>query len=151
MKKIFDPIRKCWLESRPEEEIRQNWIRTMVEHLSYPKYLLGVEVYLDDLPHLSQNPFSTRRRLDLICYAKKIHPQYELFPLLIIEFKNSGLHRSILQQVIGYNQKIGAPYVAMVNQDQAQTFWLNRVTGKYDSVHFLPSYRELIRSIQPGK
>ena len=40
---IFDEIRKSWVVLTPEEWVRQNFIRYLVQTMNYPSALIGIE------------------------------------------------------------------------------------------------------------
>src|SRR5579863_8219661 len=114
--RIFDEIRQIWVRATPEERVRQRWIRRMTGELGYPRELLVVEKAMSELPHLALGEVPDRR-LDILCYGKGIHPDYSLFPLLLLECKEGPLTTSAVNQVIGYNYYVKARGVAVVNCD----------------------------------
>ena len=75
-----------------EEQVRQHWLRWMVQRLHYPKELLVVEKEIKELPHL-QGKSVPDRRVDILCYGKDVHPEHLLCPLLMIECKEGALGR----------------------------------------------------------
>ena len=80
--KLFDPIRKIFVPALPEEKIRQDLINKMIHKLGFPPSLIAVEKDLKHLPHIKDKSFSAnKRRADIICFGKNIHPKYELYPL----------------------------------------------------------------------
>ena len=129
----------------PEEKIRQELIETMIKNLGYPKGFIGVEKKIGKLPHLKDGKFSNRR-LDIICFAKNIHPKYILYPLLIVECKKGALEKGAIEQVLGYNDFIKAFFVAIANEREVKTFWYEG--EKIVSVNFLPGYRQLINAVR---
>jgi hypothetical protein len=102
------------------------WIGRMIRDLGYSRGLLSVEKAL-----------ATKRRFDLVCFT----PAKEgLLPLLVIEMKANVL-KGAKSQVLGYNDEIGAPFLAVIAGERVQTFW--RENGRIASVDFLPKYQEL--------
>lgn len=116
---LFCPLRKIWVASLPEERVRQVLIQEMIFRLGYPASNIAIEKSLDQLPHLQNKNALPRRRADLIVFAKDIHPQHLLYPLLLIECKAVPLRKPLLRQLLGYNKYIGAYFVAAVNQTMA--------------------------------
>ncbi len=102
-------------QNKPEERIRQAWIQKMVRDLGYPRSMIAVEKELSHLPHLHSQKIP-KRRADIIVFAKGIHPDYALFPLLMIECKATKLLPHVASQVIGYNEYVQAPYIAIANE-----------------------------------
>lgn len=102
-------------QNRPEERIRQAWVQKMVRDLGYPRHLIALEKELASLPHLLHQKVP-KRRADIIVFAKDIHPDYPLYPLLMIECKATKLLPHVASQVIGYNEFVKAPYIAIANE-----------------------------------
>lgn len=143
-KEIFCSIRGEWVTDQPEERVRQALIAKMVRELGYPKENIAVERALDQIPHLShQKSILPDRRADIICFAKGIHPDYELFPLLLVECKAVKLTLEVVQQVLGYNYYLQAHYVVIANAFDLRT-------AKRGSDHFvkgLPRYADIVTSV----
>ncbi len=143
MKEVYDGVRRQWVAATPEEIVRQLWLKKMIETLGYPKELFVIEKELKTLPHLqgSQERIPNRRA-DIIFFARDIHPEYALFPLLMIECKAIPLTPQALQQVLGYNTFVGALYVAVVNREEVLF-----VDGDRKS-DFMPSYAQLKQGVK---
>jgi hypothetical protein len=99
----------------------------MVSSCGYPRSLIAVE-----------GSAELGRRFDILCYAKKGE---KLYPLLLIECKAGALNRDAEQQLLGYNEKLQAPFVCLANGRSLETIWYER--GERRSVPFLPSYQHL--------
>lgn len=110
----------------PEERVRQALLEQMIHKLGYPKGLISVERGIGG------------RRTDVVCFTK------EVMPLLLIECKAAVLNEAAMQQMLGYNEKVGAPFMALVNNEKVITFWFENKTLK--QVPFLPAYKELIHA-----
>lgn len=145
---IYDPIRNEWFVVQPEEIVRQELIITMTQELGYPRELLAVEKNLSLLPHLQLEGLNVPdRRLDIICFGKDIHPNYSLYPLLMIECKAVALTSKVVQQVVGYNHYVKAYFVAIANEYAIKTGWYDYSINEYSFVEGLPRYDELLASI----
>lgn len=131
--KIFDPIRKTWVVSTPEEIVRQKLILNMLSQLGYPKGLLAVE---QQIPSIG-------RRVDLLCYACF---KEDLLPLLLVECKAELCTQRALEQILGYNALIAAPFICLASNREVRTFW--REKGGIVSVPFLPKFVDLKRRIE---
>lgn len=112
----------------------------MIEQLGYPRELIVVEKELSLLPHLRSHGQLPTRRADIICFGKDIHPDYSLFPLLLIECKAGEMGFDAEQQALGYNHYVQAPYVALANQAGPQLIFPQKVP-------FLPAYHQLIERL----
>lgn len=150
MNYLFDPIRNKELVFQPEEVVRQNLIRWMMHTLNYPKELLCIEVDLKTLPHLHDiRKVLPKRRADIICFGKNIVPSFDLYPLLMIECKATDLSAKAIDQVKGYNHYVNAPFIAVANSSEIKSFWFNAKEKRYESINFLPSYKQLIEAVKP--
>jgi hypothetical protein len=148
LKRLFDEIRKIWVPAFPEEIIRQKLLKQMMGSLNYPKSFISVEKDLESLPHIEKKEFNAnKRRLDIICFSKNIHPEFPLYPLLVIECKAHPITRKVVEQVVGYNYFVGAYFVCVANKDNIKTLWYDRKEEKYQSIDFLPTYNQLLEAL----
>lgn len=136
MATLWDPIRKIYTKSTPEEMIRQKWIQIMIGSLGYPKGLLSVE---KDLKSFASNlkSFDPNRRIDILCCTP--HKE-DLKPLLLIECKSLESFDA-RSQILGYNEIVQAPFLCTIQGEKVETFWRENET--FRSVFFLPSYSQL--------
>jgi len=147
--KRFDPVRKKWVEATPEENIRQDLIEKMLGELGYPLSFLSVEKELSLLPHLqlAAKEAVPRRRADVLVFAKGLHPDHALFPLLMIECKAVPLTPKFASQVVGYNAIVQAPFLALANGGQILTGFFDHNGGHYRFEPGLPTYAELLAGV----
>lgn len=140
---IYDPIRQKWVAATPEEKIRQYLISHMTQKLGYPALWMAIEKELAQLPHiLPQSAMEiVKRRADILVFAP-----HTLSPLLLIECKATALSQAFLQQVIGYNTLVKAPFVSLANGKQVMTGYYNAELGKYCFESGLPRFTDLIQS-----
>jgi len=133
-KQLFDPFRNKWVVETPEEKVRQALLHKMVNHLGYPKSLIGVEKGLCSLTLSNLD-----RRIDIVCYCKRGQP------LLLIECKAAlPLTQVVENQLIGYNNVVKAPYLALANEQEVKM-------GFYDGKRWVfklgfASYQQLVRT-----
>jgi len=126
VRQIFDEIRSLWVAATPEEVARQSWLHKMTKSLRYPPGLIAIEKEISPL----------RRRVDILCYTP------DAKPLLLLECKAGPLTPKAMEQVLGYNFHIQAPYVAIVNA--AEIHFRYNLACKRGLIHHLPTYQELI-------
>lgn len=139
------PIRKAAVSALPEERIRVQLLCDLIDKLGFPASIIAVEKELSQIPHLrSLSKKLPQRRADILCFAKEIHPTEELYPLLLIECKAVKLTSKMVNQVVGYNHYLQAPYIALVNQDEIRTGWFDYEIEAYRFVPYLPTYAQLI-------
>lgn len=143
MKQLYDSLRKAWVSNTPEEKVRQKWLEVMLHHLSFPKELIVIEKGLKSLEHMPKNIPLPDRRIDILAYTKK---KGALCPLLLIECKCIPLTEKALLQVRGYNEFVGAKYIAIVNESNIQIGFENQ-EGGFSTIDFLPAYPLLIKAL----
>lgn len=140
---LFDEVRREWVKATPEEKVRQTWLYRLVYSLNYPKELLVVEKELKDLPHLSSK-IQPKRRVDILCYGRFIHPEHSLYPLLLIECKREEIGNTAVEQLIGYNGSIHAYFIAVANHKEIRLGYFHKQKKTYVFESGLPSYQELV-------
>jgi len=143
MREIYDPVRKRWVRATPEEIVRQTLLRQMIDRLGYPKELIAVEKDLKEMPHL-KNSSPPKRRIDLVCFAKGLSKEHPLYPLILIECKDTPLDRKAIEQVIGYHYFVDSPFIAVAN---AEEVWVG-CKAKYIFQRTLPSYADLLKQVE---
>jgi len=142
---IYDQVRNIWITATPEEIVRQNLLSKMIDELSYPKELIIVEKALSEIPlfSLTSTPL---RRIDVACFAKNIHPEHSLYPLLLIECKESANDAmKALDQVKGYNLFVKAYFIAVAYPGGELFGFLEK--DKFRLLEYLPSYQQLVQAV----
>lgn len=144
---VFCLMRKEWVIATPEELVRQKLVHHLIHDLAFPWSHIALEKSLRQMPHLTlaDQLKLPHRRADLVCFAKNIHPQFNLYPLLLVECKAVKLSERVVNQVVGYNHFVKAYFIAVVNAEEVRTGWYDEATKKYNFVNFLPKYEELVR------
>jgi hypothetical protein len=146
--RIYDRVRNAWVVATPEEIVRQTLLNKMIDELLYPKELIVVEKALSEIPILSTTN-APLRRIDVACFAKNIHPDHMLYPLLLIECKESKQDAmEALEQVKGYNRFIRAYFIAVAYPGGELFGFLEK--DQFSLLEFLPSYPQLIQAICHG-
>jgi hypothetical protein len=129
---LWDPIREIWVETTPEEKVRQMWLQAMLSSLGFPRGLISVE----------QGIQATSRRSDILVFYRK---GSDLLPLLVIECKRAACEGA-RAQVEGYNSWTKAPFWAVISATDAETFW--QTESGVHRVPFLPLYQDLLRHVE---
>jgi hypothetical protein len=100
---IFDSLRKLWVTLTPEEWVRQNIIRYLLDVKKYPGSLIAIEkeMWLGEL----------KKRFDVLVYNTSHQPW------LMIECKSMEvvLDEKVLQQLLRYNIAIPVSYLVITN------------------------------------
>jgi len=145
---FFDPVREKNVSALPEEVVRQKLIRLLIDKLGYPKSLIAVELNLSQLKHVNvQDICHYKRRADIICFARNIHTDYDIYPILLIECKACGITNSVFRQVEGYNSIVKSYFYSVANDKEIYTCWIDPLTKKTKKVSRLPKYNELLSAI----
>lgn len=101
--KIFDFIRKKYVVLTPEEWVRQNFLKFLVEEKKYPASLIFIEQNL--------KVHKMQKRCDAVVYDKKGNP------LMIIEFKapEVPVNQKVFDQIARYNISLCVNYLIVSN------------------------------------
>lgn len=113
--------------STPEERVRQNLLKKMVEELGFPKGLLSVEKKIGE------------RRYDIVAFTRSGAP------LLLVECKAVNL-KPAENQALGYNASLKAPFICLASLNETKTFW--QEVGRVAFVPYLPRYDQLYEIFQ---
>lgn len=128
---VWDPIRKKWLVLTPEEWVRQNFIRYMIDvkrvNPLFIKQELGMK--LNDTP----------RRADIVIYDSTAVPR------MVIECKapQVKITRETLEQVARYNMVLKLPYLAVTNGLTHYCFKYAPETGSFIRQNDFPDYQTI--------
>lgn len=129
--KIFDPIRKKFLNLKPEEIVRQHLISFLIDELKIPKKFIRVE------EHLSHYGIDSKEIADIIVdYEEKNF----LRPLLVIECKAPEifLDDKAREQMFGYAKKLGNNYCWLTNGEENYFYY------HYEKIDDIPNYFEML-------
>lgn len=108
---VYDIIRKRWVNYTPEEAVRQQVLRHLVEDYRCAPGRIGVE---KTIAYHGQ-----KKRFDIVVFDKTGAPW------LLIECKSPhvALDESTAMQIARYNVQIQAPFLALVN---GRSWWFFR-------------------------
>ena len=128
---IFDEIRKKFLLLTPEEWVRQNFIKYLIQEKGFPSSLMAIESGLQ----INRNIFRT----DLLVYNKKGEP------ILVVEFKAPKIKitQKAFDQIARYNMKFRTSYLIVSNGMQHYCCMINPKEGNYSFLKNIPSYNEI--------
>ncbi len=115
----------------------------MIQQLGYPKELMAVEKEIRELPHIEGTAIPDRR-VDLLCFVKGMG-EYALSPLLLVEFKEELLDLKAIDQVVGYNYFVKAPFIAVANLREVLLGTMDRQTQQYVFQRALPPFADLLK------
>ena len=129
---IFDSIRKQYVSLSPEEWVRQNFIRFLVEEKKYPEMLIAVEKSIK-LNRMIRRP-------DIVIYDKTTKAK------LIVECKAPSVKitQNAVDQVVRYNMALKVDYLVVTNGLSHYCIQINYKENKYNFINEIPDFKELI-------
>ncbi|HET9057196.1 MAG TPA: type I restriction enzyme HsdR N-terminal domain-containing protein [Chitinophagaceae bacterium] len=123
---IFDEIRKQWVRLTPEEWVRQNFIRYLIDEKMYPASLIAIEkeIKLNDL----------NKRCDIVVYNRQLQPW------LMVECKsmNEVLNEKASLQILRY--QVALPVIYLIITNGQYCYGLKRVDNELKEINELPDY-----------
>ena len=126
---IFDEIRKKYIEFTPEEWVRQNCVKFLIDQKKYFSHLISIEktIKLNGLT----------KRFDIIAYD--IFGNVDLLveckaPNIIIDLKS-------FDQIITYDKVINAKYLMLTNGIINYYCEVNKIDKKINFLKDIPVYK----------
>ncbi len=131
---ILDIVRKKHVRLTPEEWVRQHLLHYLIQHLSYPKALLKLE-----LPIRYDR---CQRRIDIAVFQPD-SPR----PVMLVECKAATqlITQDALEQVARYNMALQAPYLLVSNGRVHYCFLLHPTRRTSKLLAHIPPYPQLRR------
>jgi hypothetical protein len=125
---IFDSVRKKFVWLTPEEWVRQNFIRFLIQEKKYPRTLMAVEKQIV----LNQKMF----RFDLLVYRRNGTP------FLIAEFKapTVKISQETFDQVVRYNRGLKVERIIVSNGMQHFACAIDYTSGSYLFLKEIPVF-----------
>lgn len=135
---IFDFIRKKYILLTPEEWVRQNFIRYLIQEKKYPETLMAVEKKITVNGKLF--------RFDLLVYNRNGQPH------LIAEFKAPDVKvaQDTFDQVVRYNMALKVEKVIVSNGLQHFACEIDYTKKKYSYLREVPEYQAHCKSSGRG-
>ena len=125
---LFDELRKKWILSTPEEEVRQQFWKYLHFEKKYPVSLMAIEktIVINGL----------NKRFDLLIYDRNGNPN------IIVECKsrNVKINESALDQILSYQYKIGAKYLVLTNGNVTYCIGIDLSSKKVTYLEDIPLY-----------
>ena len=131
-KYIFDFIRKKFVILTPEEWVRQNFLRYLVDEKNYPASLIAIEKEFK-LNNLS-------KRSDTVVYNKMGKP------FLIVEFKapDVKIDQKVFDQIARYNMKLKVNYLMVSNGMEHYCCMLDYSKNSYVFLKEIPNFFDVL-------
>lgn len=128
---ILDTLRKRWVALTPEEWVRQNFVRFLIDDREFPAALMNNEI------SLTQN--GIKRRCDTLVADR--HGA----PLVIVEYKAPTIEitQKTFDQIVRYNMVLRAKYLMVSNGMSHYCCKIDYETNSYIFLEEIPFYRDL--------
>jgi len=128
---IFDGIRKKFVLLTPEEWVRQNFVRYLIQEKGYSSQLIAIEMTLE------YNRLSYRA--DVVVYNRNMEPA------LIVECKapEVRLSQEHFDQIARYNMQLRVEYLLVTNGINHYCCQIDFEEGKYAFLKDIPHFQEI--------
>ncbi|OFY97914.1 MAG: restriction endonuclease subunit R [Bacteroidetes bacterium RIFCSPLOWO2_12_FULL_31_6] len=126
---IFDDIRKKYLRLTPEEWVRQNFVKYLINEKKYPASLIVIE------KGLKLNELT--KRADVLIYKNSS-------PILLVECKapTVKISQNTFDQISRYNLTFKVPYLMVTN---GMSHYCCQIDFENNSYHFLDDIPEFVQ------
>ena len=128
---IFDRIRKKFFPLTPEEWVRQNLVRFLVEEKHYPESLLAIE--------MSFTIHGQPLRSDIVSFNNQGKP------ILVVECKAPSVKitQQTFDQIARYNMHLQVKHLIVSNGLQHYCCELHPENGTFEFLREIPDYKEV--------
>lgn len=125
---IMDTLRHKFVALTPEEWVRQNFVKFLIQEKKFPCALMANEV------SLVQN--GIRRRCDTLVSDRNGNP------LAIIEYKapDINISQAVFDQLVRYNMVLRAKYLIVSNGIKHYCCAIDYTTGNYRFLSEIPEF-----------
>ena len=132
---IYDPIRKKYIALTPEEKVRQQMLKYMLQRLKVPAVKIGVERSLNSL-----GDTGNRKRVDICIFG--VNEEI----IAVIECKADYIcsGESPYQQAIDYVESLKVRNYFVVDGWEINGYHYDYVRGQFDPVEEMPTYEEML-------
>lgn len=129
---ILDSLRRRWVTLTPEEWVRQNFVRYLIEEKAFPSSLMNNEI------SIIQN--GIKRRCDTLV----ADPQGNT--LVIVEYKAPTINVSqkTFDQIVRYNMVLKARFLIVSNGMSHYCCKIDYENNSYSFLEEIPCYSQLI-------
>ncbi len=128
---IYDELRRRFVTLTPEEWVRQNFVRFLIDEKRFPRGLMANEV------SLLQN--GIKRRCDSLVADVQGNP------LVIVEYKAPDVEitQTVFDQIVRYNMVLHARYLIVSNGLNHYCCKIDYSTKSYAFLRDIPHYADL--------
>jgi hypothetical protein len=129
---IFDGIRRKFVRNTPEEWVRQNFLRYMIEEKKFPAALISVE------SEFKLNKL--KKRTDIMIHNRN----GEVRAIVECKAPEVPVTTEVFNQIIRYNLVFKVPFILITNGLVHYCCKLNLENGQYQFLKEVPVYEDLI-------
>ncbi|WP_394758230.1 type I restriction enzyme HsdR N-terminal domain-containing protein [Flavobacterium sp.] len=126
---IFDEIRKKFVILTPEEWVRQNVVRFLLEEKKYPKSYINVEKVI--------KINSLTKRYDIVVFQ----PNGKLFLLVECKAPEVAISQNTFDQIARYNMVLESEYLMVTNGLNHYFCQMDFENEKYQFQNELPNFK----------
>ncbi len=128
---IFDEIRKKFLVLTPEEWVRQNLIKYLINDRGIPGGLISIEKGLE--------VNKLKKRTDAVVHNKAGKP------IMIVECKAPSvkIKQEVFEQIARYNMSLKVPFLLVSNGHEHYCCKINFETNSFKFLKDIPLYKNL--------
>lgn len=128
---VLDPLRRRWVTLTPEEWVRQNFVKFLIDEKQFPSALMNNEV------SLVQN--GIKRRCDTLVADHKGDP------MVIVEYKAPSVEitQKAFDQIVRYNMVLQARYLIVSNGLSHYCCMIDYDNNSYSFLKEIPCYSQL--------
>ena len=114
---IFSPVRKIWVQLTPEEKVRQDFLRVLIDEYGY-----GIDQIAEEEDVTGRG--SAKARADFVIWRTIQDRHDDKTPLIVIECKadNVAIDRRVYEQGENYARLTNAPFFVTHNHRETK-FW----------------------------
>ena len=128
---IFDEIRKKFMLLSPEEWVRQNVVRYLIEEKKYPKSLINVEKVL--------KINGLTKRYDVVVF----NPNGSILVLVECKAPEIKISQGTFDQIARYNLTLKAEYLMVTNGLKHYFCKMDFENEKYQFLESLPKFQTM--------
>ena len=128
---IFDEVRKKYLVLTPEEWVRQNLIKFLINDREIPAGLISIERAL--------KVNTMNKRTDIVIYNKKGEP------VMIVECKaaNIKIDQKVFEQIARYNMSLRVPVLMVSNGLKHYSCKIDYQKNQFSFIDNIPNFESL--------
>jgi len=114
---IFSPVRKIWVQLTPEEKVRQDFLRVLIDEYGY-----GIDQIAEEEDVTGRG--SAKARADFVIWRTIQDRRDDKTPLIVVECKadNVAIDRRVYEQGENYARLTNAPFFVTHNHRETK-FW----------------------------